>query len=98
MTPVHDGYALQKSILRHEIGGQTISRDLQDWLTNSQHVAIQPRYCFRKKFLNVEGQETFSLEKKDYSGVTQSYHQWNQEEIVREMKEDMLYVSETPCD
>lgn len=48
--------------------------------------------------MNVEGQETFTLQEKDYSGVSQSFHLWNQQEIVREMKEEMLYVSETPVD
>ena len=33
-TPIHDGYALQKCILRHEIGGATITKALNDWITN----------------------------------------------------------------
>jgi actin-like protein 6A len=31
-TPVHDGYALQKCILRHSIGGETITDKFEAWL------------------------------------------------------------------
>ena len=31
-TPVHEGYSLQKCILNHNIGGQTISDQLQAWI------------------------------------------------------------------
>ena len=31
-TPIHDGYALQKCILRHEIGGDSITKKFNDWL------------------------------------------------------------------
>ncbi len=32
-TPVHDGYALHKCILRNEIGGNFINAKLEKWLT-----------------------------------------------------------------
>ena len=31
-TPVHDGYALQKCILKHDIGGANISKSFAEWL------------------------------------------------------------------
>lgn len=34
----------------------------------------------------------------DTSKVHPSYYQWCKEEIVRDMKEEMLYVSEDPID
>ena len=38
-TPVHEGYALQKCIVRHSIGGQTLTRMFVDYLTTN-HIQI----------------------------------------------------------
>jgi hypothetical protein len=46
----------------------------------------------------VNGVETFDLTKLDVTGVNPSYYNWCKEDIVRDMKEEMLYVSEDPVD
>lgn len=97
-TPVHDGYALQKCIIKHDIGGQSITQDLINWLENEKAIEIQPRFAFKKKFMNVNGVESFENTKLDISNVHPSYLQWAKEEIVRELKEEMLYVSEDQID
>ena len=47
-TPVHDGYALQKCIVKHDFGGQTISDMLEAWLENEMKVQVKPRFTFKK--------------------------------------------------
>ena len=44
--------------------------------------------------MNVNGVESFELTKLDTLKVHPSYMQWAKEEVVRDMKEEMLYVSE----
>ena len=60
-TPVNDGYALLKCIIKHDIGGQTITNDLLNYLTTVKNVPLKPRYTFKKKFINTEGQEVMQL-------------------------------------
>jgi hypothetical protein len=38
------------------------------------------------------------LTSQDTSGVHPSYYNWCKEEIVRDVKEEILYVSEDPLD
>lgn len=59
---------------------------------------IKPRFTFKKKFLNVEGNEMVQL--FDLSGsdeiknTTQSFYQYSQLEILRDMKEEFLNVAD----
>ena len=50
-TPVHDGYALQKCILKMDIAGEQITNELRDHL-KKQNVQILPRFAFKKKLMN----------------------------------------------
>jgi hypothetical protein len=59
---------------------------------------IHPRFSFKKKFVNINGQETFENTFMDTSKVHPSYYQWCKEEIIRDLKEEMFYVSEDQVD
>ena len=97
-TPVHDGFALQKCIIRQDIGGHNITQDLMTLLENNKKLSIAPRFSFKKKLINNSGQEGFEVTPLDTTGVHPSYYNWCKEEIVRDLKEEMLYVSEDPVD
>ncbi len=97
-TPVHDGFALQKCIIKHDIGGQYLTNELLSYLENQKKIQITPRFAFKKRLYNNNGQEAFEITKQDTSGVRPSYHQWCKEEIVRDLKEEVCYVSEDPVD
>ena len=43
-SPVHDGYALQKCIIKHDIGGATISNMLQEWLSKERKSQMKYRF------------------------------------------------------
>lgn len=45
-TPIHDGYALQKCIIKHDIGGHHITTDLLNWLEKEKGVEVAPRFTF----------------------------------------------------
>ena len=59
---------------------------------------IKPRYTFSKKFVNVDGAEMLQLndlsDSESIKNTHPNYNTWSQMEIVREMKEDFLSVSD----
>jgi actin-related protein len=97
-TPVHDGFALQKCIIKHDIGGSFLTNELLSLIEKDKKIEILPRFAFKKKLFNNAGQEGFDLQRLDTSGVHSSYTNWCKEEIVRDVKEEVLYVSEEPVD
>ena len=56
-TPVNDGYALLKSITKFDIGGEMLTKDLLNFITNKKKIEVRPRFTFKKKFLNIDGNE-----------------------------------------
>lgn len=67
-------------------------------LEREKKLDIAPRYSFKKKLYNNNGQEGFEITRLDTTGVHPSYYQWCKEELVRDVKEETLYVSEDPFD
>jgi len=97
-TPVHDGFALQKCIIKHDIGGAYLTQELLNLLEKDKHIEVAPRFSFKKRFFNNNGQEGFDVTRVDTSHVHPSYYNWSKEEIVKDVKEEVLYVSEEPVD
>lgn len=76
-TPVHDGYALQKSILRHQIGGETITDRFSAWLTQTfPETEVKPRFTFKRKFKQIDGQPHFETIPQDEPNVDPTYYSW----------------------
>ena len=95
-TPVNDGYALLKCIIKHDIGGKHLTQDLSNFITNKKQQTVKPRYSFKKKFVNIDGSEITQIVDLSAQCVntTDSYNNWSKLEIVREMKEDFLNISD----
>lgn len=78
-TPVHDGYALQKSILRCAIGGETITERFEAWMAKTyKEVQVKPRFLFKRKFKQVDGQAVFDVTPVDEPNIDPSYLSWCQ--------------------
>ncbi len=91
-VPVNDGYALQKPILRTDIGGSFVTNELGKLIEGVKGVPIVPHYKFNKN--KVEDQyvtEYFSNIRDD-----PTYEQFWKKEIVRDVKETALAISEDP--
>lgn len=56
-SPVNDGYSLLKCQVKHDYAGKQMSEDLYDLIVKQKGQAIKPRFSFKKKFVNVEGNE-----------------------------------------
>lgn len=75
-SPVHDGYALQKCIIKHDIGGATISNMLQEWLSKEMGKEVRPRFTFSKVHKNLDGQESFELKHIAAPNIDSTYYKW----------------------
>jgi len=95
-TPVHDGYALQKCTLRNNIGGNYIAEKLSKWITEEKSVEIKPRFTFNRKFTNVDGVENFTTTPIENVNCDPGYYKYSQMQIVKDIKEEYLYVAEEP--
>ncbi|CAG9314384.1 ARP4_1 [Blepharisma stoltei] len=98
-VPVHDGYVLQKSIVKFNIGGETITDVLLNHLV-SLGVNIRPHYTFNKTVKcfveggEVQGNPEFTLEDIPRPNVDPSYQDFSIREIVRDIKETTFKVSD----
>lgn len=55
-SPVNDGYSLLKCLIKHDIAGKHLNQDLYNYLTVKKNVQVKPRFTFKKKYINVEGE------------------------------------------
>lgn len=90
-TPVNDGYALQKSLIKYEIGGSIITNDLLK-LMNDKSKKITPHYKFTKEKTNNDLFQTMYYSESDFYGVDPSYENYWIKETIRELKEQTLSV------
>jgi len=98
-VPVHDGYVLQKSIVKFNIGGEYLANLLYNQLKSQ--VSIRPGYSFNKIMRGfyveageVQGNLSYSVEDLYYSNTDPSFHEFSVREIVRDIKESMFRVSD----
>lgn len=94
VTPVHDGYALQRCALRTAMGGEALSAAILAHL-ESKSVVVRPRYAF-KKVENAAGE--YDVSDVDVSKVHASFARYKQLEIMHDLKESVCVVSESPFD
>ena len=97
-SPVHDGYTLQKCVLKHDLGGQTISNMLSEWISKDLGQEVHPRYSFKRKFKTVEGVDQCETTPVECAAVTESYRAYCLRQIVNDLKESICYVAEDAVD
>mmetsp|Transcript_37915 Transcript_37915/g.61441 ORF Transcript_37915/g.61441 Transcript_37915/m.61441 type:complete len:463 (-) Transcript_37915:243-1631(-) len=93
-VPVHDGYALTKSIVKSPLAGETLTDHLLQ-LLEKKYGSLRPNYMFEKKEIK-PGE--FQVTAKDFPRTTQSYKRYMQQAIVRDVKESCCRVSEASFD
>ena len=54
-TPVHDGFALQKCIIKHDIGGAYLTQELLNQIEHTKKTEVLPRFSFKKRLINSNG-------------------------------------------
>jgi actin-like protein 6A len=95
VTPVFDGFALQKAAVRCPITGDGLTSLLIDALTQDG-VTIRPRYCFKKKSAPGAGADDFSVvDVAGTDGTHASYRNLCVQQIAEDLKLSVCRVSET---
>ena len=52
---MHDGFALQKCIIKHDIGGAYLTNELMKIFQKEKKIEVLPRFAFKKKLFNNAG-------------------------------------------
>jgi actin-like protein 6A len=89
-VPVHDGYALQKSMMKFEVGGDWVTQELLKHVETNLNIPVVPHYKFEKKSF----QDQFVTEYLTGIRDDPSFENFWKKEIVRDMKETALLISE----
>jgi len=82
VSAIHDGYALQKSVVRSPLGGDALSDVVAKYLEN-QKIDVRPRYAFTKK---QKGDGEFEVKAVNHPKTTASYAAFKRREIMEDIK------------
>ncbi|XP_047337580.1 actin-related protein 4-like [Impatiens glandulifera] len=94
ITPVHDGYVLQKAVQSSPVGGELLTDCLMKSL-ESKGITIRPRYSFKRKETR-PGE--FQIMDLDFPNTTESYKLYSQRVIVSDIKECVCRAPDTSYD
>jgi len=93
-VPVHDGYALRKAIISSTLAGNRITEELHKYL-EKKGVNIKPSFMISRKEIR-PGE--FQVKLKETPNTTPSYMNYMVLNVVRDIKETIIRVSENPFD
>ncbi|KAL3699170.1 hypothetical protein R1sor_017192 [Riccia sorocarpa] len=88
VAAVHDGYVLQKAIVRSPIGGEFLTDCMLKTL-ESRGITMRPRYSFKRKEIR-PGE--FELQVLDFPNTTESYKLYMQRAVAADVKESVCRV------
>ncbi|KAJ7531091.1 hypothetical protein O6H91_14G031900 [Diphasiastrum complanatum] len=94
VAAVHDGYVLNKAIVRSPIGGEVLTDCLLN-IMETKNVVIRPRFSFKRR--EVRSGE-FEIIKQDFPNTTESYCKYMQRVVAADIKEAVCRVPDTTFD
>jgi len=94
-VPVHDGYALQKCIVKSTLAGNLLTEEYMKVL-DEQEVNIRPHYMIKSKKEVHPG--AYEVLLKDSINTTESYRRYMVKQVVRDIKETVCRVSDFAFD
>lgn len=94
VTAVHDGYVLSKTGAASPIGGKVLTVLMQRAL-EAKAVNLQPRYSIKR--VEVSPGE-FKVEHLSHANTPKSFHSFQVEQLVADIKESLCRVHELPFD
>ena len=91
-VPIHEGFVLSKSTFKESFGGNTISKLIVDNLA-SKSVEIKPACLFEKQADPSGGYKAVDIPSEK---VTESYREYQAHNVIKQIKQQVLRVSEMP--
>jgi actin-like protein 6A len=99
VTPVHDGYALTRSIVRNNYGGYAIDRLVQQVLERCRKGdPIRPQYMYSRTKVGTGKFTTNYYPSEQFANIDPSYHEFSIRKLLHDAKENLFRVSEYPFD
>ena len=89
-VPVHDGYALQKAMVKTDIAGNWVTSELLKSVEQNHGLTVYPHYKFTKTSVGDQYLTEYLQDLRE----DPTYEQFWKRETIREMKEASLAVSE----
>jgi actin-like protein 6A len=96
VAPVHEGYVLQKAVVRSALSGEKITDYLLS-VMESKGIKVRPRYSLTKKVAK-EGSVLKVSDAPGLENTRDSYRKYMQKVIVGDIKETLCRASETHFD
>lgn len=99
ISPVIDGYIIQKSIISSPFAGNALTNELMKFIEREKKVEIRPRYMIASKKEIRPGFGEFEVELKSPTPITTaSFRQFAVSQIVTDIKENVCRLSENRFD
>jgi len=95
VAAVHDGYVLQRSIIKSLLGGDALT-DIYLKTLEQKNIHIRPHYMIQSKREIRPGE--FEVQLKDLPNTTESYRQYMIKQIIRDLKESVCRISDSTFD
>lgn len=90
IVPVSEGYILYKSLLSSPVGGETVTKNLVDYVEQNTGKELLPHFYYNYTF-EQEGQRTATL--KNIGHIDPSVLEFHKKRFVQELKELYLKVN-----
>eukprot|EP01017_Pseudomicrothorax_dubius_P030902 TRINITY_DN388_c0_g6_i1.p1 TRINITY_DN388_c0_g6~~TRINITY_DN388_c0_g6_i1.p1 ORF type:complete len:406 (-),score=63.81 TRINITY_DN388_c0_g6_i1:36-1253(-) len=94
-APVHDGYVLQKSLNKHDIGGDTVIERLRAHVEKRLEKPIVPPY---EVTVSVDSNMNRTYETVSYPHTHPRYATYARKLVLKDMKETICKVAENPAE
>jgi actin-like protein 6A len=94
-VPVHDGYALQKCMLKYDLGGEYLTEKVRSYVEETLKIPIVPRYNVQVK-VDAENQKKYDY--VEYGNTHPNYEYYCKMEIARDIKENIVRIMSDPKD
>merc|ERR1712150_114688 len=92
-VPVHDGYVLQKGVVRSPVASDILTRQCAD-IINEWDAEVHPAYCIKSKTEVKEGEPPNCTLKE----LPESYKEYMKRLMVQDFQKSVLQVSDSPYD
>jgi actin-like protein 6A len=94
-VPVHDGYVLQKAIVKSHLAGDELTRIYEHVIRTVGQNPIQPNYSITKK---VGRDGDVAVSKRLLQGLNSSFHRYHVHQLTQDIKEATVKLFETELD
>lgn len=96
-VPVQDGFVLTQAIVKSPLGGDYISMQCRQYLTDNE-IDLSPAYMVGSKEVVKDHEKPRWTKKKNLPEVSKSWHNYMVKKLIQDFQATTLQISETPYD